>query len=222
VVHYAPTPETDAVLEPRGLYLVDSGGQYLDATTDITRTVALGEPWPETREAFTLALKGVIRLAAAVFPEGTKGIALDALARLALWERGLDYGHGTGHGVGSYLCVHEGPQSISPVSGLAAGITEGMLLSIEPGYYREGAFGVRTENLALVVAAEAVRGEAADYLGFETLTLCPIDLRLVEARLLEPREREWLNTYHRRVRAELEPRLEPEVARWLRGATREL
>ncbi len=222
IVHYSPTPETDAVIEPRGLYLVDSGGQYLDATTDITRTVALGEPTPEARQAFTLALKGVIRLSTAVFPEGTKGVALDTLARLALWEHGLDYGHGTGHGVGSYLCVHEGPQSISPVSGSAAALAEGMLLSIEPGYYREGAFGVRTENLALVGPAPGVSGETADYLGFETLTLCPIDLRLVAPALLEPREREWLNAYHRHVRAALEPRLEPDAAQWLHSAARDL
>lgn len=222
IVHYRPRADTDAELEPRGLYLVDSGGQYLDATTDITRTVALGEPTPESRELFTLALRGVIRLTTVVFPEGTKGIQLDTLARLALWERGLDYGHGTGHGVGSYLCVHEGPQSISPVSGFGAALAQGMVVSIEPGYYREGVLGVRTENLALVVEAPGVARAEAGYLGFETLTLCPIDLRLVEPRLLEPRELAWLNAYHERVRAELAPHLEPETARWLVQATRPL
>ncbi len=220
IVHYRPRPASDAVLERRGLYLVDSGGQYLDATTDVTRTVALGEPTPEMRELFTLALRGLIGVTTAVFPQGTKGIQLDTLGRLALWERGLDYGHGTGHGVGSYLCVHEGPQSISPISGFAAPLAEGMVVSVEPGYYREGAFGVRTENLALVVEAAGVVGETASFLGFETLTLCPIDLRLLEPRLLEPRERAWLNDYHEQVRARLAPHLEPEVARWLTGATR--
>ncbi len=167
-------------------------------------------------------LKGHIRLAAAVFPEGTKGVQLDTLARLPLWERGLDYGHGTGHGVGSYLCVHEGPQSISPVSGFAAGLSRGMVLSIEPGYYRAGHFGLRTENLALVQRAENLSGESGGFLRFETLTLCPIDLRLVEPRLLDAGERAWLNAYHERVRATLAPLLEAEAAAWLARETRPL
>lgn len=222
VVHYRPTPETDTPLEPRGLYLLDSGGQYLDATTDVTRTVALGEPTSEQRELFTLVLKGAIRLASTVFPEGTKGVQLDTLARLPLWERGLDYGHGTGHGVGSYLCVHEGPQSISPVSGFGAALGEGMVVSIEPGYYRAGEFGLRTENLALVVSDSQLSSEAAEYFRFETLTLCPINLSLVEPRLLDARECSWLNAYHRKVREALTPRLEDEVATWLAAATRSI
>jgi Xaa-Pro aminopeptidase len=219
IVHYRPSAATDATLGPDGLYLLDSGGQYADATTDITRTVAFGLPSALHREVFTLVLKGQISLASALFPAGTRGVQLDTLARLALWERGLDYGHGTGHGIGSYLCVHEGPQSMSPVSGFAAALVEGMILSIEPGYYRAGEFGVRTENLTLVVPADSA---VADFLRFETLTLCPIDLALVEPQLLDQREIRWLNEYHTQVRETLTPHLEPDVRAWLAAATTRL
>lgn len=219
VVHYRTTPETDRALAPGTLYLVDSGAQYLDGTTDVTRTVAVGAPSEEARRAFTLVLKGHIALATARFPKGTTGSQLDVLARQFLWRHGLDYDHGTGHGVGSYLGVHEGPQRISKAPSAVA-LEAGMILSNEPGYYREGAFGIRIENLVAVMADRGAGGSEREMLGFETLTLAPIDRALVDRALLTEEEAGWLNAYHRRVRDEIGPLLDGEAAAWLDEATR--
>ncbi len=216
IVHYRATPETEKLLEPGTLFLLDSGAQYLDGTTDITRTVAIGTPSPEMRENFTRVLKGHIALATARFPQGTTGAQLDALARRALWQKGLDYDHGTGHGVGSYLSVHEGPQRISKAPN-AQPLLPGMIVSNEPGYYKTGAYGIRIENLVAVTPAPE-GGERA-MLCFETLTLAPIDRTLVMCELLEADELAWLNAYHARVREVLTPLVDPETARWLEGAT---
>ena len=216
IVHYRVTPATDRALTPGTLYLVDSGAQYQDGTTDITRTIALGTPTAEMREHFTRVLKGHIALAQARFPTGTSGSQLDVLARQHLWQAGLDYDHGTGHGVGSYLSVHEGPQRISKVPSRTA-LEPGMILSNEPGCYVAGAYGIRIENLMVV------RGSALKpMLEFETLTLVPIDHALIEPALLDDTERQWLNAYHRRVRQSLAPLLEPAAASWLETATRPL
>ncbi len=221
IVHYHARTDTESRLEAGGLYLVDSGGQYRDGTTDVTRTVFLepGQPDPAAVGAFTRVLKGHIALASTVFPKGTAGIQLDALARRPLWEAGLDYDHGTGHGVGCYLSVHEGPQRIAK-TGSAVALEPGMVVSIEPGYYKPGAFGIRTENLALVVERPRPPGGERDLLGFEILTLAPIDRLLIDAGLLNPRERAWLDAYHRRVFEELAPSLDGASAEWLRRATR--
>ena len=220
IVHYSVSPETDIPLKRAGIYLVDSGGQYLDATTDITRTVALGRPTAEQRDRFTRVLKGMIALSAISFPRGTTGPQLDVLARRALWEKGLNYGHGTGHGIGSYLNVHEGPQGISPARGFGVGLEPGMILSNEPAYYKEGEYGIRIENLILVIK-DTIRSTAeSPFYSFETLTLCPIDLRLVKRELLTAEEIRWLNSYHRRVRKELTPRLDRAEAAWLKNVTR--
>jgi Xaa-Pro aminopeptidase len=219
IVHYSVSPETNVPVKPKGIYLVDSGGQYLDATTDITRTVALGRPTAEQRDRFTRVLKGLIALSTISFPKGTSGPQLDVLARWALWEKGLDYGHGTGHGIGSYLNVHEGPQAISPARGFGVGLEPGMILSNEPAYYKEGEYGIRIENLVLV-AEDTVRLKAkSPFYAFETLTLCPIDLRLVKRELLTADEIHWLNGYQRRVRKELTPLLDKAESAWLRKAT---
>ncbi len=222
VVHYTPDAESDLPLEVPGLYLVDSGGQYLDGTTDITRTVALGEPTAEQRRDFTLVLRGMIDLAMARFPEGTVGHQLDVLARHPLWEEGLDYGHGTGHGVGYFLNVHEGPQSINPgkAGGRPVPLEPGMVISDEPGLYRDGAYGIRTENLVVVVKDK--ESSYGTFLRFETLTLCPVDLRLVEADLLTPTERQWLNDYHREVYERLSSHLDESHREWLKERTRPL
>ena len=220
VVHYEVTPETDIPLKPKGIYLIDSGSQYLDATTDITRMVCLGRPTAEQRDRFTRVLKGVISLTLTSFPQGTYGPQLDVLARRALWERGLNYGHGTGHGIGAFLNVHEGPQSIAPARGLGIGLEPGMILSIEPGYYKEGEYGFRVENLVLVVKDPVRTSQTSLFYTFETLTLCPIDLRLVKKDLLTEDEVIWLNAYHRRVLKELTPLLEKDEAAWLKKATR--
>ncbi|MDX6749747.1 M24 family metallopeptidase [Geminicoccaceae bacterium 1502E] len=215
--HYRTTPETRRRLAGGTVYLVDSGGQYLDATTDITRTVARGEASEEIRERFTLVLKGHIAVATAVFPEGTSGAQLDTLARIALWRHGLDFDHGTGHGVGSYLCVHEGPQRISKVS--QTPLRPGMILSNEPGFYRPGAYGIRIENLLVVEPRATPEGGDRKLLGFRNLTLCPIDRRLVEPSLLSAEERAWLDGYHAIVLEELMPLLHEESDRaWLRTA----
>ncbi len=220
VVHYSASPETDIPLEPAGIYLVDSGGQYLDATTDITRTVTLGRPTAEQRDRFTRVLKGMIALSSISFPRGTSGPQLDVVARRALWEKGLNYGHGTGHGIGSYLNVHEGPQAVSPARGFGVALEPGMILSNEPACYKEGEYGIRTENLVLVVK-DIVRSAArSPFYSFETLTLCPIDLRLVKKDILTKEEARWLNGYHRRVRKELTPLLNKAEAAWLKNATR--
>ncbi len=220
IVHYRARKGRDALLKPGGLFLLDSGGQYLDGTTDVTRTVFIGPGAPslEMKRLFTLVLKGHIALASAVFPKGTTGSQLDALARQFLWQEGLDYDHGTGHGVGSYLSVHEGPQRIAKTGGTAA-LEAGMILSIEPGYYRKGAFGIRIENLALVVPVKRPKGAERDLLGFEMLTLIPIDKRLIASGLLSKTERDWLNAYHQRVRKALKGSLDDRAWDWLERRT---
>jgi len=196
IVHYRVTPQTNRPLDKNSMLLLDSGGQYPDGTTDITRTIALGTPTAEMKDRFTRVLKGHIALARAVFPEGTAGSQLDALARQYLWQEKLDYDHGTGHGVGSYLSVHEGPQGISKRSGGVA-LMPGMILSNEPGYYKAGEYGIRIENLVVVKEMSSVAGKR--YFGFETITLVPIDMRLVEVSLLTTEEKAWLKDYHQRV-----------------------
>ncbi|MBI3274558.1 MAG: M24 family metallopeptidase, partial [Methylocystis sp.] len=200
-----------------GVYLVDSGGQYLDGTTDVTRTVCVGRASKPLREHFTRVLKGHIAIARAVFPQGVSGAQIDALARRSLWEAGLDFDHGTGHGVGAYLSVHEGPQRISKLG--ATPLSAGMILSNEPGYYRAGEYGIRLENLVVVETREIAGGER-NMLGFETITLAPFDLALVEPRLLTPEETAWLDAYHARVRKELSPLVDAKTRAWLRTATR--
>ena len=217
IVHYRVTPETDRRLDAGSLYLVDSGAQYPDGTTDITRTIAIGTPTDDMRRHFTLVLKGHIGLARSVFPVGTTGSQLDVLARQSLWRDGLDYDHGTGHGVGSYLSVHEGPQRISKMPNKVA-LRPGMVISNEPGYYRNGAYGIRIENLVLVVSADGAAGDAG-YLGFETLTLAPIDRALIDVSLLNASEVAWLDAYHARVFEALSASLPAPVASWLEAAT---
>ncbi len=217
IVHYRVTPETNRKLEPGSLFLVDSGAQYLDGTTDITRTVAIGAPSDEMRERFTRVLKGHIAIATCRFPEGTDGGQIDALARHALWQVGLDFDHGTGHGVGSYLNVHEGPQRISKAGGSAA-MKPGMIVSNEPGYYKTGEYGIRIENLVVVREAAEQPGERK-LLEFETLTRAPIDRALVDVSLLIDGELDWLNGYHATVRADIAPLVDDETAAWLKEAT---
>ena len=220
IVHYRVTPETNRKLEPGTLYLVDSGGQYPDGTTDVTRTVAIGAPTDEMRRRFTLVLKGHIALARARFPAGTTGSQLDTLARMALWADGLDYDHGTGHGVGSYLSVHEGPQRISKAPNSIA-LQPGMIVSNEPGYYRTGHYGIRIENLVAVRELD-LDGAERTMLGFETLTLAPIDRSLIDRGLLTAEEAAWVDGYHARVRERIGPLVDPETAAWLEEATRPL
>ena len=218
IVHYHASPATERTLEPGTLYLVDSGGQYRDGTTDITRTIAIGTPTAEMRDRFTRVLKGHIALGTARFPVGTTGSQLDALARYALWQAGLDYDHGTGHGVGAYLSVHEGPQRISKVASTVA-LQPGMIVSNEPGYYKAGGYGIRIENL-LAVREAKIEGADRAYLEFETLTLAPIDLACLEPALLNAGERQWLNDYHRRVRETVAPQVDEPTRAWLAEATR--
>ena len=220
IVHYRVTRGTNRKLDQDSLFLIDSGGQYPDGTTDVTRTVAIGQPSDEMRTRFTLVLKGHIALATARFPAGTSGAQLDTLARAPLWHAGLDYDHGTGHGVGSYLSVHEGPARISKTGKVA--LEAGMILSNEPGYYKPGAYGIRIENLVAVTEPAPVAGGEREMLGFETLTLAPIDLRLVDESLLTGEECDWLNDYHERVRDTLAPRLSGAELDWLQNATRKL
>ncbi|MBO6255741.1 MAG: aminopeptidase P family protein [Bacteroidaceae bacterium] len=216
IVHYEATPETDAALEPRGFLLLDSGAQYLDGTTDITRTIPLGYLSQEEKEDYTLILKGHIDLAMAVFPEHTRGSQLDILARQPIWQRRLNYLHGTGHGVGSFLNVHEGPHNIrmedNPVT-----LQAGMVVTDEPGIYKAGSHGVRTENILLVVPAG--EGMFGNYLQFETITLCPIDKRPIVLELLSPAEIDWLNRYHAKVYEKLSPYLDKAEQDWLRSVT---
>lgn len=221
IVHYRSSPRSNRRLEPGTLFLLDSGGQYPDGTTDVTRTIAIGTPSIEHKDRFTRVLKGHITLARCRFPAGTSGSQLDALARYALWQAGLDYDHGTGHGVGSYLSVHEGPQRISKVPNKTA-LEPGMIVSNEPGYYQTGAYGIRIENLVVVTPAEPVPGGERPMHGFETLTLAPIDLALVEPALLEAADIAWLNAYHAQVRALIGPQLTGAAADWLVQATRPL
>jgi Xaa-Pro aminopeptidase len=217
IMHYRVTPETDRAIRRNEVFLIDSGGQYLDGTTDVTRTIWTGPDAPpaEVKDRFTRVLKGHIALATAVFPENVTGVRLDAFARAALWQVGLDYDHGTGHGVGSYLSVHEGPISISPYLRPAV-IAEGMIVSNEPGFYLPGAYGIRIENLLLVQKADL--GTGKPFLRFETLTLAPIDRTLIEPSLLRSDEIAWLDDYHARVQRELSPKLDPEAAAWLAQA----
>jgi Xaa-Pro aminopeptidase len=220
IVHYRVTSKTNRAIAPGELFLIDSGGQYQDGTTDITRTVPVGEPTAEMRERFTRVLKGHIAIARAVFPDGTTGAQLDSFARQFLWAQGLDFDHGTGHGVGSYLSVHEGPARISKLGTTA--LRRGMILSNEPGYYKAGAYGIRIENLVLVVEAAAVPGAEKPLNAFETLTLAPIDRRLIVANMLTPEETEWLDGYHARVAQTLSPLVDAETRAWLAAATRPL
>jgi len=213
--HYRATPQSHSTLQAKGLLLIDSGGQYLGGTTDITRVLALGETTAEQRRDATLVLKGMIGLSRARFPKGASGPQLDALARAPLWAAGMDYGHGTGHGVGYFLNVHEGPHGIrAPVPGGAlVPLEPGMISSIEPGLYKPGRHGIRHENLAVVV--EADRTEFGEFLAFETLTMCPFDRRALEPNLLNPEERAWLDDYHANVRAALSPLLADADLEWL-------
>lgn len=217
IVHYRVTEATNRRIAPGDLFLLDSGGQYLDGTTDITRTIAVGTPTQEMRERFTRVLKGHIGIARAIFPDGIGGGQLDPFARQHLWSAGLDFDHGTGHGVGSYLSVHEGPASIHKANLTA--LKRGMILSNEPGYYKTGAYGIRIENLVLVVEAKEVPGADKPLNAFETLTWAPIDRRLVEPNLMTTDEIAWLDAYHARVRAELEPLIEEAIKPWLESAT---
>ncbi len=217
MMHYFPVPETCATLEPRGLFLIDSGGQYLGGTTDITRTMALGALTDEQRTDYTLVLKGVANLSTAVFLESTSGLQLDILARQPLWRHGIDYKCGTGHGVGYYLNVHEGPQNLSQHQKSGTALEPGMILTIEPGVYKQDRHGIRIENMGCV--EEAMKTESGTFLRFETLTLCPIDTSPLVLELLEDREIEWLNGYHAAVREKLSPLLDPEERRWLEAKT---
>jgi Xaa-Pro aminopeptidase len=219
IVHYRATADSNRALAVGSLYLVDSGGQYPDGTTDVTRTIAIGVPTEEMRYRFTLVLKGHIAIATARFPKGTTGPQLDTLARRALWQAGLDYDHGTGHGVGCYLGVHEGPQRISKLSNRVA-LEPGMVVSNEPGYYRTDAYGIRIENLVAVGSVEAPKGAETELYGFETLTLAPIDRNLIDCSLLTESEVTWLNGYHGRVREILSPMVDQNTAAWLEEATR--
>ena len=223
IPHYKVTDESSLPVENGQLYLVDSGGQYADGTTDVTRVIPVGEPTQEMRDRFTRVLKGHIAIATAVFPAGTTGGQIDAFARRPLWEVGCDYGHGTGHGVGAYLSVHEGPQRIAapnyPGGGPAEPLRAGMFLSNEPGYYKAGEFGIRIENLVLVVEKD-IPGAESVMLGFETLTFCPIERSLIEPGLLTEDERRWLDAYHARVLEILGPQLSPEERVWLEAKCR--
>ncbi|TXM69820.1 aminopeptidase P family protein [Methylobacterium sp. WL12] len=216
IVHYRVTRATDRRAEPGELFLIDSGAQYPDGTTDITRTVAVGAPSAEMRDRYTRVLRGHVAISRAVFPKGTTGAQIDTLARLPLWEAGLDFDHGTGHGVGAFLSVHEGPQRIAKTGTVA--LEAGMILSNEPGYYRAGGYGIRIENLVLVEPCEVPGGERP-VLGFGTLTLAPYDRRLIVPEMLSPAERAWIDAYHAHVRDVLDPDLDPETRAWLERAT---
>lgn len=217
IVHYEATPETDVALKPEGLILIDSGAQYQDGTTDITRTIALGPVTEEMKHVYTLVLKGHIQLELAKFPDGASGTQLDALARECMWREGYNYLHGTGHGVGSYLSVHEGPHQIR-MEWKPTPLRAGMTVTDEPGLYLSGKFGVRIENTLLIKDYQTT--EFGKFLQMESLTLCPIDLTPVDFSMLQPEEIEWLDTYHRDVFEKLSPYLEGEDLEWLREATR--
>lgn len=217
IMHYRVSTETNRKLAKDELFLLDSGAQYQDGTTDITRTVPVGKPTEEMRERFTLVLKGMIDISMLRFPAGTRGSEIDAIARMALWRHGCDFAHGTGHGVGSYLAVHEGPQRIARTG--TEKLLAGMMLSNEPGYYKEGHYGIRIENLVIVTPAEEIEGGDIAMHGFETLTLVPIDRRLIRADLLTKAELEWLDAYHARVLSEIGPMVDGETLAWLEEAT---
>jgi Xaa-Pro aminopeptidase len=220
IVHYRVTTKSNRAIAAGELFLVDSGAQYEDGTTDVTRTIVVGEPTADMRDRFTRVLKGHIAIARLVFPDGTTGAQLDSFARQFLWSQGLDFDHGTGHGVGSYLSVHEGPARISKIGTPA--LKRGMILSNEPGYYKTGAYGIRIENLVLVTEAAAVPGAEKPLNAFETLTLAPIDRRLVAPELLTDGEAAWLDGYHDRVARTLAPLVDAETGAWLAAATRPL
>lgn len=218
IVHYTPTIETNKLIENRGFLLLDSGGQYVDGTTDLTRTISMGELTEMEKRDYTLVLKGHIALATQQFPEGTRGVHLDTIARMSMWQEGLDYGHGTGHGVGYFLSVHEGPQKIAKIDNGNA-IEEGMLTSNEPGLYRADKYGIRIENLT--VCEKSVETEFGSFLRFKTVTLCPIDTKPIVVEMLTDKELQWLNDYHKMVRERLAPYLNiyPDELKWLENAT---
>jgi Xaa-Pro aminopeptidase len=219
--HYRALPESFAVIEGDGLLLIDSGAQYLGGTTDITRVWPIGQVSAAMKRDYTLVLKGTMNLSRARFPRGTASPMLDALARAPLWAEGIDFGHGTGHGVGYFLNVHEGPQSISKaIPDAQMAMEPGMITSIEPGVYRPGQWGVRIENLVLNVPAAAPEGDTfGEFLEFETLTLCPIDTRCIDRSLLRQDEVDWLNRYHATVRERLAPRVSGDALAWLQERT---
>lgn len=217
--HYSVREETARPIKEGEIYLVDSGGQYFEGTTDVTRTLAIGTPSAEQKDRFTRVLKGMISVSLARFPKGTKGAALDPIARYALWQAGLNFGHGTGHGVGAYLSVHEGPHGITPGPRGQVPLEPGMIVSNEPGYYKEGHYGIRIENLIVVTEETDITGGDQPMLGFETLTLAPIDRDLIDIALLSNEERDWLNRYHTRVLDEIGPALDNETQDWLRQQT---
>ncbi len=219
IVHYRVTRKTNRRIRPGELLLIDSGAQYQDGTTDVTRTIAVGDPTPEMRDRFTRVLRGHLAIARAVFPDGTTGAQIDAFARQYLWQAGLDFEHGTGHGVGSYLSVHEGPARISKLG--TTPLKRGMILSNEPGYYKTNAYGIRIENLELVVAKD-IGGAEKPMNGFSALTLAPIDRRLIDVRLMTDDEIAWLDAYHIRVRDTLRGVLDDATRGWLEAATRPL
>ena len=225
IVHYRVSEKSSKKLKKNSLYLVDSGGQYIDGTTDVTRTLAIGNATLEMKENFTRVLKGHIALAKAIFPAGTSGSQLDVLARSSLWENGLDYDHGTGHGVGSYLSVHEGPQRISKAPNNVE-LKPGMVISNEPGYYKAGKYGIRIENLVAVRKATSsltgLKSDLNNFLCFETLTLAPIDRSLILKSLLNREDIQWLNNYHKTVRNTLQPLVGKELKEWLQKATEKI
>jgi Xaa-Pro aminopeptidase len=224
IMHYRATPASHAVIEGDGLLLIDSGGQYLGGTTDITRVVPVGTITAAQRRDFTLVLKGMMALSGTQFPRGTRSPMLDAIARAPIWAAGVDYGHGTGHGVGYFMNVHEGPQVISPSAAPDphTAMEPGMITSIEPGIYKPGRWGIRIENLVLNVPAPVENGEFGEFLRFETLTLCPIDTRCLDLSLLREDERRWLNDYHATVRARLLPHVSGAARDWLELRTEEV
>ena len=216
IVHYSATPESSSTLTPDNLLLIDSGANYFDGTTDITRTITLGNPTDAQRRDFTLVMKGHIAVAKAIYPEGTRGAQLDALARINLWKEGLSYLHGTGHGVGHFLTVHEGPQSIR-LNDTLAPLTPGMITSNEPGLYREGEYGIRCENL--VLTTEAFTTDFGRFYRFETLTLCPFDTQLFDTSVMTDEEITWVNDYHSQVCQQLIPLLDAPAQEWLIAKT---
>jgi Xaa-Pro aminopeptidase len=222
IIHYSVTKESDIPLKPTGIYLTDSGAQFLDGTTDITRAVTLGDVTAEEKDHFTRVLMGHINLALTSFPKGTTGSALDTIARLALWEAGLNYNHGTGHGVGAYLGVHEGPQALNPTRGFTIALEIGMICSNEPGFYKDGAYGIRIENLVNVIRDDKKSSDDFEFYTFDYATLCPIDTRLVEKSLMSEKQIDWLNNYHQNVWEKLSPFVEGDVKEWLKKATQKI
>ena len=215
--HYSPTKETDVAVGKKGMFLTDSGGNYLTGTTDITRTICRGDPTKQETADYTLVLKGHIAVATTLFPKGTRGFQIDTLSRQYLWNQGLDFGHGTGHGVGFFLCVHEGPARISPHP-IDVKLEKGMVLTNEPGVYREGAYGIRLENMILV--DQAFENEFGIFLKFENLTYCHFERDLIDKKMLSKKEKDWINAYHAMVYEKLSPRLDQDVALWLKEKTR--